>query len=146
MKIAFGGPVMNSEEKIVGVAASKVDQKGDGCLAISVEQIHRFLKDAEETYKKAQNFGKHGIKIHLNEIVNEVDGESTAPKFFTVTDYNDSVEIFRKNFSSHPENINRIYRIDIKDGANVKHEFTPSSVGVDTVLQQISNGTGEFQV
>jgi hypothetical protein len=149
-KGASGGPVMNAEKKIVGVTASKVDQKGDGCLAISVKQIHRFLKDAEEAYKKAQNFGKHGIKIHLNEIVNEVDGESTAPKFFTVTDYNDSVEIFRKTFSSHPENIKRIFRIDIEpgmliDGKDVK-KFIPSSVGVDTVLQQICDGTGQFQV
>lgn len=140
---ASGGPVMNAEKKIVGVTASKVDQKGDGCLAISVERIHRFLKDAEESYKKAQNFGKHGIKIHLNEI--EVDG--TATEFFTVTDYNDSIEIFRTTFSSNPENINRIFQIDIKlmDGKEVK-KFNTSTPGVDTVLQQISNGTGEFQV
>ena len=95
-KGASGGPVMNAEKKIVGVTASKVDQKGDGCLAISVKQIHRFLKDAEEAYKKAQNFGKHGIKIHLNEIVNEVDGESTAPFL-----YSHRLQRFRRDFQKN---------------------------------------------
>ena len=139
---------MNAENKIVGVTASKVDQKGDGCLAISVEQIHRFLKDAEKAYKKAQDFGKHGIKIRLNEI--EVDGQLTAPKFFTVTSYNDSVEIFKKTFTSDPENLNRILRIDIEPGKLINgknvNKFYPSSIGIDSVLKNISEGTGEFQV
>ena len=140
---ASGGPVMNADKKIVGVTASKVDQKGDGCLAISVEQIHKFLEDAEESYKKARNFGRHGIKIHLKE--NEVDGQPTAPKFFTVTDFNNSVEIFRQISASDPENFNRIYRIDTFDGENVK-KFLPSSIGVESVLKNISDGSGQFKV
>jgi len=144
---ASGGPVMNSEKQIVGVTTSKA---GDGCLAISVEQIQKFLEDAENAYKKLQKFGKHGIKMKINNT--EVDGEETAAEFFTVTGYNDAIESFRSKFelASDPDRKNRISKIVIKPGMLIDGKeitnFTTKTPGVNLVVQQISDGAGQFQV
>ena len=139
---ASGGPVMNSCDEIVGVTVAMAGQYGgDGCLAISVERIHEFLEDAEKEYEQAQKFGKHGIKFGIPEI--EVDGK--APKYFKIEDYSDRIDALRTKFAN--EDVRRkVFQIRIDPPIKEGEAFTPSSPGVNLLLDQINRGLGEFTV
>jgi len=88
-----GGPVINSEGKIVGIVVSG---ENNNCLAISVQQIYKFLETAEAVYKKKRNLGKHGLKMKISET--ETDGQTTLSQFFEITDYDESNDVFNSQF------------------------------------------------
>ena len=133
---------MNLNQEIVGVIVSKV---ADGCLAISVSQIHKFLDDAEESYKNKEKFGRYGIKVKQMKL--EVDGyleDAPADQFFEIFMANPKIKEYEKYFGNELV-WKRIKKIKVTEDGRTK-SYSPSTEGAAMIIEQINQGTGTFQV
>ena len=125
---------MNSNEEIVGVITSKA---ADGCLAISVSQIHKFLDDAEIAYEDRQKYGKHLVNFKI---------KSDTDKFFEIVKANPNIKNYEQ-FAGNKVIQRRITKIIIqKDGEERKVKYEVTTPGVNLLIEQINKGIGEFRV
>ena len=128
--------MLNSNEEIVGVIASKA---ADGCLAISVSQIHKFLDDAEIAYEDRQKYGKHLVNFKI---------KSDKDKFFEIVKANPNIKNY-KDYVGNDMIRKRITMIKIEkeiDGEMKIVKYKVSHPEANLLIEQINRGIGEFRV